>query len=257
MYKITELTMYKITVNGFLGANLAFDELLLPANVGVQSLNQRPGFGDLRPWNDPGAPVEALPASPQRLTMYRMNQDVASEDDYWLGWSAIVHAVRGFENEDTAERTYYSGDGTPKWTDTTLALGGGPPYPQAWRELGVPAPTTALVATVNTAAVSGTDQAFSWVYTFVNDLGWESRPSGVSNILVAKPGTTFDLAGFDTAPAGAYGITSIRLYRFVPGSGTSGSYFLLREFVIGSTPANPVDDARAVGSAEVATTGWR
>ena len=55
--------MTVITINAFLGANLAFDELLLPEGVGVQSLNQRPGFGDKRPWNAPGSTVATVPAA--------------------------------------------------------------------------------------------------------------------------------------------------------------------------------------------------
>jgi hypothetical protein len=246
-----------ITISAFLGASLAVDDLLLPQGVGVVSTNQRPGFGDLRPWESPGAAVATLPSSPQRLTMHRMGQDVASDANYWLGWTEVVHAVRGFEADDATERTYFTGSGTPKWTDNILALGGGPPYPQASRELAVPAPTAALVATVNTASTAGTEQAFMWAWTFVNDLGWESAPSPASNSILAKPGTTFNLEGFTAAPGGAYGINRIRLYRFVPGTTTAGGYFFHREWVIGSTPANPIDDARAVGSDPIATTGYR
>lgn len=249
--------MSTITISAFLGANLAVDELLLPQGVGVSSLNQQPGYGDLRPWNAPGSAVATLPSSPQRLTMHRMGQDVASEANYWLAWTGVAHAVRGFEADDTTERTYYTGDGTPKWTDNIKALSGGPPYPQASRELSVPAPTVGLTATVNTAATTGTEQAFMWAWTFVNELGWESAPSPVSNTLTAKPGTTFNLAGFTAAPGGAYGINRIRLYRYVPGTATAGDYFFLREWAIGSTPANPIDDARAVGSDPIATAGYR
>lgn len=252
--------MNPITINAFLGANLALDDLLLPEGVGVQSLNQRPGFGDLRPWNAPGAAAATVPTSPQRKTIWRMGQDTASDANYWLGWSDVVHAVTGFDPDDTSERTYFTGSGTPKWTDNTKALTGGPPYPQATRELAVPAPTTALTAAINTNPSTGSDIAFSWVYTFVNDLGWESAPSPVSNALTAKSGCTFNLSGFDTAPIGNYGLTSglIRLYRFVPAStGTGGDYFVVREWAIGSTPSNPVDDARAAGTDPIPTEGWR
>lgn len=250
--------MDPLTISAFLGANLAFDDLQLPTGVGVSSLNQRPGFGDLRPWNAPGAAVAAVPTSPQRKTIYRMGQDVASEANYWLGWSTVVHAVRGFDTEDTSERTYFTGSGTPKWTDNIIGLGGGPPYPQAARELAVPAPTTALVGSINTNPATGSDQAFSWVYTFVNDLEWESAPSPVSNTLLAKQGCTFNLTGFDTAPAGNYGITKIRLYRLQPStSTTAAAHFFEREWLIGSTPANPIDDARALDTDPIATTSWR
>lgn len=249
--------MEPITINAFMGANLALDSILLPEGVGVVSLNQRPGYGDLRPWNAPSAAVATVPTSPQRKTIWRMGQDVATDAEYWLSWSGVVHAVSGFLADDPTEQTYFTGDGSPKWTDNIKALTGGPPYPQATRELAVPAPTTALTAAVNTSPGTGTDQAFSWIYTWVNDLGWESAPSPVSNTLLGKPGTTFDLSGFDTVPGGNYGITLLRLYRFVPGATDGGDYFFLREWAVGSPPSNPIDDARAVGTDGVPSEGWR
>lgn len=248
--------MSPITINAFLGANLAFDELLLPEGVGVQSLNQRPGFGDMRPWNAPGATVASVPASPQRKTIYRMGQDVASEANYWLGWSNVVDATRGFDSDDTSERTYYTGDGTPKWTDNVKALTGGPPYPQASRELGVPAPATGLTAVINTDGI-GTAAATSYRYTYVNDLGWESAPSPIGNTILLKPGGTVDLSGFASPPGGNYGITIVRLYKLVVGASGSAQYFFLREWAVGSTPSNPIDDGRSVGSATLDTEGWR
>jgi len=208
----------KVTLNTFLGANLAFDDTLLDAGVGVQSLNQEPGYGDLRPWNAPGSTVATVPASPQRKTIRRMGQDVASDANYWLSWSDIVHAITGYEADDTTERTYFTGSGTPKWTNNAIGLGGGAPYPQATRELAVPTPVAAITAAINTDPAEGTEQAFMWVYTYVNDLGWESAPSPVSNTLLAKPGCTFDLSGFSSVPAGNYGITTVRLYRYTPGA---------------------------------------
>lgn len=248
--------MPPITINAFLGANLAFDELLLPEGVGVQSLNQRPGFGDLRPWNAPGSTLASVPASPQRKTIYRMGQDVASTANYWLSWSSVVNATIGFDGDDTTERTYYTGDGTPKWTDNVKALTGGAPYPQASRELGVPTPATGLTAAIAVDG-TGTAAATSYRYTYVNDLGWESAPSPVGNTVLAKPGATLDLTGFASPPGGNYGITTVRLYKLVVGASGAAEYFFLREWAVGSTPSNPIDDARSVGAATLETEGWR
>lgn len=250
--------MDPITIDSFLGANLAFDDTLIPKGVGVNSLNQQPGYGDFRPWLAPGSVLATVPASPQRLTIHRMGQAAASDTNYWLSWSTVVHAITGFDSgEDSTERTYFTGSGTPKWTNNVIGLSGGAPYPQATRELGVPAPTTAPTASINTNPSEGTDQAFSWVYTFVNDLGWESAPSPVSGTILAKPGCTFNLSGFDSAPAGNYGITKIRLYRFVPGTTDAGDYFYLTEWVIGFAPANPIDNAADVGTDVIPSEGWR
>jgi hypothetical protein len=242
--------MKPVTINAFLGANSAFDALLLPDGVGVTSINQRPGYGDLRPWNEPGASIATVTASPQQQTIYRMGNN-------WLSWSAPVDVVSGFDPDDTTERIYFTGSGTPKWTNNIIGLAGGAPFPQSSRELGVPAPTGALTAVLNTAGSGGDDIAYTWAYTYVNDLGWESAPSPPSNTLLNKSGSTFDLSGFTTPPAGNYGINRIRVYRFVTGDGVAGAYFFLREFAIGATPTNPIDDARAVGADPIATSGWR
>lgn len=247
--------MKPIDINGFRGQASALDSLLLPLGVGVASLNQRPGYDDLRPWNLPGAPVAAVTASPARRTLYHMAQGVPGDANYWLAWSTVVHAVPGFDPADTTERTYYTGDGAPKWTDNIMALTGGPPYPQVSRPLGVPAPTGAILAAVDTEG-TGDEEAFSWVYTFVNDLGWESAPSPLSNSMLKAPGTTFDLSGFSAPPSG-FGINRVRLYRFQSGVSTSGSYFFLREWAIGAEPTNPIDNGAAVSTDELETSGWR
>ncbi len=248
--------MRPITIEGFLGANLATDELLLPEQVGVRSLNHRPGRGDLRPWNLPGSTVATVPASPQRNTIYRLGQDVASTANYWLSWSAVVHVTRGYDTSDPTERTYFTGSGTPKWTNNDIALTGGAPYPQATRELAVPAPVGALTAAINTNGPSGTDVANNYVYTYVNDIGWESAPSPPSNTVLAKPGATLDLTGFSAVPSGDYGITKIRLYKLVTGADGTAEYFFQREWLIASPPSNPIDDARAVGSDALPSIGW-
>jgi hypothetical protein len=124
----------KVTVSGFSGAVNAPHPKLLPETVGTVSWNQKPGRGDFRPWRDP-LDVATVPAG--RKTIYRFGRDVAEDGRYWMSWTGIVHAVRGMVADDTTERTYYTGDGFPKWTDNTIALAGGT-YPAAWRKLGVP-----------------------------------------------------------------------------------------------------------------------
>ena len=132
-----------LRLSGFLGENRALHPLNLGDSVGTLSLNQNPARGDLRPWRAP-LTVATVPAG--RNTIHRMGRDAPSDTNYWLSWTGVVHAVRGFIADDTTERTYYTGDGFPKWTDNTLALAS-TPYPTAWRQLGVPAPATAPLLT--------------------------------------------------------------------------------------------------------------
>jgi hypothetical protein len=142
--------MVLLRLVGFNGENRALHPSLLPDTVGTSSINQKPGYGDLRPWKAP-ADVGVSVASGTK-TIYRMNRTVPSDTQYWLRWPTVVHAVVGPNSGDTNERTYYTGSGTPKWTDMAKAIAGAS-YPNSYRELGVPAPTSAcLLSSTSTAS---------------------------------------------------------------------------------------------------------
>lgn len=161
--------MAAITVSSFLGENRALEPKLLPDGQGVASRNQKPGRGDMRSWRDP-LQVMLAPSQTQRNTIYRMGRDTASDTQYWLTWPGAVHAARGFDVEDTSERTLYTGDGAPKVTDN-LALSAASPTlnPTASRPLGVPAPTTAPNVSVNLTPADP-DEGKYWMGIFAKDV---------------------------------------------------------------------------------------
>jgi hypothetical protein len=233
--------MARIRQLGFGGENRALHPKALPETVGTVSRNQKPGRGDLRPWRTP-LTVASVPAG--RKTIYRMGRDVASDASYWLSWTTRVHAVRGFDAEDTTERTFFTGDGVPKVTDNILALAAAP-YPTASRPLGVPAPATALIASVNAGSWTGLDNSYYYVYTYVNDWGWESAPGPVSVEVVRPTDATVSLSGFAAVPAGNYGINRIRIYRTQTGTSGGTEFFFLREIALGT--ASTSDDNRDLG----------
>lgn len=233
--------MARIRQLGFGGENRALHPKALPETVGTVSRNQKPGRGDLRPWRTP-LTVASVPAG--RKTIYRMGRDVASDASYWLSWTTRVHAVRGFDSEDTTERTFFTGDGAPKVTDNILALAAAP-YPTASRPLGVPAPATALIASVNAGSWTGLDNSYYYVYTYVNDWGWESAPGPVSVEVVRPTDATVSLSGFAAVPAGNYGINRIRIYRTQTGTSGGTEFFFLREIALGT--ASTSDDNRDLG----------
>ena len=237
--------MSTIRLAGFLGANRALHPMLLLGSVGVESYNQKPGRGDLRPWKAP-LDVAVVPAG--RKTIYRMGRDVPSDTNYWLSWTTDVHCVVGGNADETAERTYYTGDGTPKWTNTTLALAS-TPYPTAARELGVPAPIGACILVASGGVSTLTEDRF-YTYTYVTDIGEESANAPVSLRLTCKVDDTVAISGLAAPPAGNYGITLMRIYRT---QGSDGSFFFLRE--IGSTSIGTTDDNRDLGRL-LETTTW-
>lgn len=240
--------MDPIRIAGFLGSNQALHPKLLPDGVGVSSLNQKPGKGDLRPWKVP-LNVATVPSG--RKTIYRFNKDTASDTNYWFSWSTIVHAVRGFIGDDTTERTYYTGSGAPKVTDNIIGIAGAP-YPTAYRDLGVPAPITAPTLTQTTAG-TGTDEDRYYVYTYLTDHGEESAPSPVSARVTCKPGALFNITNLSAVPSGSYGITMIRIYRTKAGTSGNAEFYFLREIVAALTST---DDARALGADTLPSTYW-
>lgn len=240
--------MTAIRITGFLGENRALHSRRLNDTVGTVSRNQKPGRGDLRPWRAPST-VASVPAG--RSTIYRMGRDVASDSNYWLSWPGVVHAVRGFDSEDTTERTYYTGDGAPKVTDNTMALSSAP-YPTASRPLGLPAPASACLVATDAGTWSGDTTDYVYTYTYVNDWGWESAPAPASLLNTRPSDATTTLSGFTAPPAGNYGIDRIRIYRSETGSTSTEAYFL-REVAIGTVTTQ--DDGRDLGEV-LPTTTW-
>ena len=244
--------MAVIRWTSFAGENRALHPKLLPDAVGTLSRNQKPGRGDLRPWK---SPVEVATVPAGRQTIYRMGRDVASDSTYWLSWTGTVHAVRGFDAADTTERTYYTGDGIPKVTDN-LSLDGVDPQDNPgtnWRPLGIPAPATAPLVSTDTGTWTGDQTTYFYVYTYVNDWGWEGAPSPVSLMNTRPSDATAVVSGFAAPPAGNYQINRIRVYRTQTGASGSTEFFFLREIAYGA--ANTTDDNRDLGEV-LPTTTW-
>jgi len=217
--------MTTIRLSGFLGENRNTHPTLLPPEYGVTSTNQRTGYGDLRPVNAPANVGISVGAGTK--TIYRMGRSTASDTASWLQWTTVVNVVVGPNASGTDERTYYTGSGTPKWTDITKAIQGAS-YPNAYRELGIPAPTSALTATLNPQTVSGTrtSESVYYVYTYVSDAGEESAPSPVSSVLTIQNGDFVNITGLAAVPSGAYGINRKRIYRTKSGTSAANFYFL-------------------------------
>jgi hypothetical protein len=230
------------------GANQALQPMLLPDAVGVQSLNQKPGRGDMRPWK---APLNKATVPAGRKTIFRMGRDVVSDANYWLSWPTVVHAVVGGNATDTSERTYYTGDGAPKWTDTTKALATAP-YPTSSRLLGVPAPTSTLILSAS-GGVSATMEDRFYTETFVSDIGEESAPNPAPVKITCKTDDVVTLGSLAAVSAGNYGVTLRRIYRTQAGTSGDASFFFLRE--IASTLTTTTDDNRDLGEV-MATTTW-
>lgn len=241
--------MTRFLWSGFAGESRAPEPKLLSDGACTISRNQKPGRGDLRPWRVPLA-VATVPSG--RNTIYRMGRDVASDANYWLSWTGVVHAIRDFSADDTTERTFYTGDGTPKVTDNVMALAS-TPYPTASRPLGIPAPATAPSVSKDSGSWTGDVESYFYVYTYVSDWGWESAPSPPSDMLDRETDATATITSFAAVPAGNYQVNRIRIYRTQTGESSATEFFFLREIAIGTTSTS--DDNRDLGEV-LATTTW-
>lgn len=83
-----------------------------------------------------------------------------------------------------------------------------------------------------------------YVYTYVNDWGWESAPSPVSATIEKKSDATATIGSFANIPAG-HSATIIRIYRTQAGTGGGADFFFLREIAYGT--ASTTDDNRELG----------
>lgn len=177
-------------------------------------------------------------------SIYRFGQDLISDTLYWFhNAGADVDYVKGAISNDQTERTYFTGNGSPKVTNNTLALTGGPPYPFDFYTLGVPPPGTAPTVVI-TGVGSGDVESRTYCYTFVTGWGEESAPSPASAPQDFLPGQTVTLSSLETAPAGDYNITAKRIYRSVPSSQGTLFYFV-KEVSIATT--STVDDVATIG----------
>jgi hypothetical protein len=99
---------------------------------------------------------ELLEKAGVKKSIYRFGQE-QDETEYWFHWLTDVDVVRGNIADDTAERTYFTGDGVPKYTYSPLAItGGGTEYPYGSYTLGVIKPdlTNTDVAVTNRVITS-------------------------------------------------------------------------------------------------------
>jgi hypothetical protein len=192
------------------------------------------------------------------LSTYRYGQSSSSEVLYWFQFTGDVDVVKGPIDNDTEERTYWT-DGTyPKKANSTMATAG-PPYPGSSYRMGIPAPATALTATVSGSATNPADPAETVTYTvtYVSAWGEEGPPSPTSTAVSWRPGQQIDITALAVAPGGAYSILSKRIYRSATSSTSTKFQLVNTEGDIAIATTTYTDSKLTAVLGEVlATTGW-
>jgi len=155
--------MTTYVINAFGGMVPMASPRLLDTRYATKAVNINLTSGEAKPLR---APLQIgnniLSKVGVKKSIYRFGQD-RTELDYWFHWLTDVDVVRGSIADDTTERTYFTGDGVPKYTYSPIAVQGGTTnYPFASFTLGVIKPDLQTLnlsvanRVVNSISFSGT-----------------------------------------------------------------------------------------------------
>ncbi len=152
--------MGSVKLTKFLGEAPRISSELLPDGAAQNAFNVKLYSGDLIPYRTPKL-VENVGRTGTIQTLYKLTNpdngnnvfltylndvDIATASAPWTTTS---------NTEDTEQRFYYTGDGTPKVSNYALATSGSAPYPvtNGYYDLGLPLPETTPTATAVTFSV--------------------------------------------------------------------------------------------------------
>lgn len=218
---------------------------LLQDNEAQRAINTKLYAGDLRSWQKPLPVLPSFTVSTETDTIYRGKNPVG--DQRWIAWTSDVDvALNPIVDSDNPMSIYYTGDGTPKKTNSDLAGLTQGTSPTAYLPMGVQAPTSA--PTVVGGGSGGTPETRVYVYTNINQFGAieeESAPSPVSSSVIVHPGTSVTVSGFSAAPSG-YNVIKRRIYRSATGTGST-TFLFVAEIPLSTTTFTDNVAAAALG----------
>jgi len=235
----------KLSIELFDGIQPRLRPHLLKESIAQRALNTKLWSGGAEPFKQPSL-VTTLPAGTKK-TIFRHGQ-ARTDENYWMSWTTDVDVARGPVAGDTTERIYFTGDGVPKVTDSTIAWASSP-YPSASYILGLPSPSA---ATLSSPGSTGTPTRIALVYVYVTAWGETGPPATVSNLIDYYAGQTLTVTGLDTAPAGAYNVTSKYLYIASTDANGTTAYRFWKSVPVATTSTTGVIDftllAESVGT---------
>lgn len=94
---------------------------------------------------------------------------------------------------------------------------------------------------------------YFYVYTYVNDWGWESAPSPVSAVVERTIAETVILSNLESPPSGGYNINRVRVYRTQAGTTGNADFFFLLEAA--ASVSTVKDTGQEIGEV-LATKNW-
>ena len=149
--------MGSVKLTKFLGEAPKVSSELLPDGAAQNAFNVKLYSGDLIPYRTPKL-VENVGRTGTIQTLYKLTNPTNGNNVFltYLNDVDIATASAPWtttsNTEDTEQRFYYTGDGTPKVSNYDLATDGSAPYPvtNGYYDLGLPLPETTPTATAVT-----------------------------------------------------------------------------------------------------------
>lgn len=261
-----------ITIPAFSGVNNALAPRLIEVSKSTDAKNCLFRNGNLVALkNNSIETTPALAPNAKSLFLY--------EDVHWFSWTNVVDAVPSTIAQDQFERVYFTGDGVPKYTNSSIATGGGV-LPFASYELGLDnpeAPTVTGITYYDQSAdlVNGEDpldypaepasgfinidtvddETRFYVCTLVTAYGEESAESLTSTqVELFHPNDSPALSFSDIGGFGNVNITQRRIYR-TASSGDITEFFLVAELPVSTATYTDTKQVAELG-AQLATSGF-
>jgi len=221
--------MGSVKLTKFLGEAPKISSELLPDGAAQNAFNVKLYSGDLIPYRTPKL-IENVGRTGTIQTLYKLTNP-ANGNNVFLTYlndvdiaTASAPWTTTSNTEDTEQRFYYTGDGTPKVSNYDLSTNGSAPYPvtNGYYDLGLPLPETTPTATAVTfSVVSSThyERDSGNTATFYGSSNHNLRSGNV--VSVRDFGTSDEAKSFNATNVEVTVINSTTFTYFSPGDQVS------------------------------------
>lgn len=240
----------------FDGRQPKVDGRILPATAADQAWNCDLSSGTLAGLRAPELVTDLSAVVGDVRRAYRIPATVVGDPDAWLALPSEFSSVcRSPLANDTSHRVYWTNPGEGAfWSTYARVLASTAPY-----NLGYTAPDQAQVPTLS-ASGGTTDGSIAlvertYVYTFIDEYGFESNPSAPTAVVAGASDGSWTVGNLPTSPPSAPvgkvypTVASMRLYRVLVGDTSGAQYFMVDDLSFGSaTYVDTIPDTTVVNN---------
>ena len=186
----------------------------------------------------------------EKLTIYRDGQHIDDDTKYWLSFTTDVDITRGPVVDDEIGRLFYTGDGTPKMTNSLIGWADPGAMPAGFYELGIPQPPPLSLALSGTPDEDAEIVGIVVAYAYVSEDGFVG-PLSFALGFNYRPGLTLEVSSLGVGPTGAYNLEKKYVYIGTTDSEGSTALRFWKEVPLASSTTSGLIDFSAL--AEEAT----